>query len=527
MSFISVNQKGLFNWKSGGVAIMLCICILVFLFKKQGNGIARTTQVSDQEGIPVDSRVNMDDFLGVNVGQCQASPQDVKQVAAWIRDYSQWEWLEPEKNHYTFTNALNKFDYDAYYRQLDTLGIKSLFVVQQTPRWISSAKQDSDYRTYPPSGDQDGLQPDQYKAAASFFYQLAARYGSRKVASNRLRTPDKLSGLNLLDAIEVYNEPDGNWGNHMTLKQYAALLNAVYDGNHDELKGPYGIKAADSNMLVSIGGLAGNLASLKKVVAYAGRTPFDIINAHYYTFRNVREGYRVAVAPEWSSLENDMRQLVSWSAKYAPGKPVWLTEIGWDTENHNPEHVTEQEAANYLIRSYLLALGAGIKKCFWFIFTDLDDAPSPGVFTSSGLFKNRAVPYHGKTSLKPKLTYWYNATLKQLLSGYYFDANRSFPHGDSTVYQYLFSTKDGRKRLSVLWYCPRFQYAFRPLTRPPSNISYRFGLPDSTWTIDKVVRPVEGSMEGKVQPYAIKHGDVLINLNATPVFIEEERIAGR
>lgn len=468
-------------------------------------------------------QVLMDDFFGVNVGNCTESPADIKKVASWIRDYSQWEWLQPEKEVYRFTNARGSLNYDAYYKRLDSLHIKSLFVVQQTPRWISAGKDKDNPRHYAPSGKEDGLNPVHYKEATSFFYQLAARYGSRKQIPASLLTPDKVSGLNLMNVIEVYNEPDGNWGNKMSLEQYANLLNAVYDGNKGGMKGPYGIKAADPDMLVSLGGLAENLEPMKKIVAAAGRVPFDIINVHFYTFQQARENFRVSVPPEWSSLEADMKDIVAWREAHAPNHPVWLTEIGWDTKNHNPEYVSEQEAANYLIRSYLLALGAGVEKCFWFIFTDLDDRSPAIVFTSSGLFENESIPYKGATRLKPKLTYWYNAGFKNLVSGYRFEANASFPKGDSTVYDYRFRSSDGKKRLSVMWYCPRFQHEFRPLTARPAQVPFVYALPDGSWKVKKIVRPAAGTLEGEEQTYTRSGGEITLSLDATPVFVELEQ----
>ena len=141
-------------------------------------------------------RILMDDYFGVNVSGCAADPHDVKKVAAWIRDYSQWRWLEPEKDQYRFTNASGYMNYDAWYRGLDSQGIKSLFVVQQTPKWARG--KDS---SFAPGSGQDGLHPNQYTDAASFFYQLAARYGRHKTEAAYLRTPDKLSGLHLMNAI--------------------------------------------------------------------------------------------------------------------------------------------------------------------------------------------------------------------------------------------------------------------------------------------------------------------------------------
>lgn len=468
------------------------------------------------------AKIRMDDFFGVNAGNCAASPADISHIASWIRDYSQWKWLEPAKDSFTFTNALGKMDYDAYYRQLDSLHIHSLFCVQQTPQWISAGRNEKDPNSYAPSGDSSGLKPEHYKEAASFYYQLAARYGKRRVPAGTVLTSDKLTGLGLMDALEVYNEPDGTWGNHMSLEQYAQLLKAVYDGDEGRLKGAYGVKAADPYMPVSIGGLADNLGSLKKIVAYAGCIPFDIINAHYYTFQNVREKYRIYAPPEWSSLVADLTEMVKWSHIHAPGRPVWLTEIGWDTKPHSSEYVSEQEAANYLVRSYLLALGAGVEKCFWFIFNDLDNEGTPGVFASSGLFENPTVPSTGATRLKPKLTYWYDATFKHLLTGCYYDGDHSYPHGDSTVYDYRFGSADGKRQIDIVWYCPRYQWEFRPLDGQPWDLHHYRYSPDKGRKVTKVVKPIADAVNGGPVEYVNVPNGISFKLDGTPVFIETQ-----
>jgi len=463
-------------------------------------------------------KVSMSDFFGVNMFGGVDDPADIRKTGNWVRDYSQWNWLEPEKDSFLFTRARNKVNYDAYYKRLDSLGIHSLFVVQQTPPWISAGKNTAHPENFAPSGTANGLHATDYREAARFYYQLAARYGSRKLGAAHLRTADKRSGLALMDAIEVYNEPDGTWGNQMTAAQYAALLNAVYDGDRGRLSGDYGIKAADPHLRVSIGGMAYNLPSLKKVVAAAGRAPFDVINVHFYTFRYARENFRVAVPPEWSSLRADMSDIVQWGRKAAPGRPVWLTEIGFDTKPYSSEYVSEQDAANYLIRSYLLALGSGVEKCFWFIFKDLDNIPKPIVFSSSGLFANDSTPYQGDTRLKPKLTYWYNGTFRQLTEGLIFDPALQVPTGDSTIYRFDFTDSSGVRKLSVLWYCPGYAYDWKPLATAPASKRFSYSLTRGQ-KIYRMVRPCAGSFGGEEEPVPSGHEAVSLELNGRPLFV--------
>lgn len=474
-----------------------------------------------QEPIP------MDGFFGVNVFHCQESPNDVDDVADWIRDYTRWEYFEPFNNEYRFTNTSSRkekdiVNYDEYYLKLKELGIQSLFVVMRSPKWASSHPEDALFDQFAPSMDKDGLQPKHYREAAEFYYQLTSRYGSKKHPKKELLTTDKISGMDVVSVIEVENEPDGppDWGDQVTLEQYAALLNAVYDGDQGKLGKNFGIKAADPDMPVSIGGLGFNLEAMKEIIGYAGRQPFDIINVHFYTFKHIRENYRVSIPPEWSSLEYDMREIVEWRNKNAPGKPVWLTEIGWDTKNHNTESVTEQEAANYLIRSYLLSLGSGVEKCFWFIFRDLDASKNPGVFSSSGLFENNDKEWEGTTRLKPKLTYWYNATFKKLTEDYVFKGSFSIKQ-DSTVRQYDFTGNDESDKLAILWYCPQERRRWQPIPAP-IEIDYAFEVPDG-WKVMKVIKPADGTMEGIEVATNDTLKGVEFQLTGTPVFVQMKK----
>lgn len=468
-------------------------------------------------------QVSMDDFFGINITGAQNRPNDIANIAQWVRHYSRWAFYEPENNNFIFTQADYKgfiYDHDAYYRALKEQNIQTLQVIMKSTDWASSSPDAEFPQEYAPSGNESGLEPAHYSEIAEFYYQFIARYGSKTHHKDQLLTPDKVTGLDLLDVVEVDNEPDGPWHNHMSLQQYAALLNAVYDGNRGALGPGYGIKAADPDMPVSVGGVAFKLDALKKIVEYAGRAPFDIVNVHFYCFKYIRENYRVAIPPEWSSLEADMQDIVCWRDEEIPGKPVWLTEIGWDTKAYKTEQVSEQEAADYLIRSYLIALGAGVEKVFWFIMRDLDDLPNPTTFSSSGLFENAKVEWAGDTRFKPKLTYWYNATFKAITAGYYF--HRKTPTSDPAIYQYEFLNEDQSKKLIIAWTCPPFQLRWHPV--PPVRYRPEYLLESgSDWKVLQARQPIGGTTDGRKVPIQQEGSSMAVDLSGTPVFIELER----
>lgn len=458
----------------------------------------------------------MNDFLGVNVVVLD-KPEDVDEFAGWVRDYNHWGWFEPENNQYNFNNVIGQYDFDEYYQKYKSLGIKVLMTLQTIPRWISPSPDQDDYDRYAPRGQSDGLKPEDYKEAAEFYYQVAARYGSQKHEEKKLLTTDKKSGLKLIDAIEVMNEADYN-NENFPLEQYAMMLNAVYDGNQGQLGDNYGIKNADPDLPVSITGAAHGLDTIKAITKAAGRAPYDIINVHYYcTMMDKRRYIRVGIPPEWSGLEEDLKEVVEWRNKEFPGKEIWLTEIGWDTNTEtNNRAVPEQEAADYLIRSFIIAKSAEVDKIFWYFFKDLGEAE--GLYAASGLFKSRLhLNPEPPPELIPKLTYWYFGTMKKILGDTIF--LEEIETGAEDIYHYQFLNKNNGKLVSVLWYCP--VYKERRRTPPPENAEYLFELSDSTNQV-RIIKPEAGTFSGEELP--VEHdskGNVRLTLDSTPVFVIE------
>lgn len=465
----------------------------------------------------------MSEFFGVNAVMGD-NPPDMAPFATWVRDYTTWEWFEPANNQLTFTNVMGLYNFDNYYGLCDEVGVKVLQCVQRSPRWISSNPDHQDYFGFAPSGDAPGLSPEDYREAAEFYFQLAARYGSVAHPSESLLTADKKTGLGVVAAIEVMNEADGDasWGHHMTMEQYAALLNAVYDGDQGRLGPGYGVKAADPNMLVSITGVSYGVESLKKITEAAGRAPYDIVNIHHYCWIfDERWSKWIGVAPEWGGLEKLIRDTAAWRDEAAPGRPIWLTELGWDTlPTSATQAVTEQEAANFLIRCMILAKYFGADKVFWFYYKDTDDH-AEGQFSTSGIYRNQTVLNpEPPPKLVPKLTYWYYATLKNLLGPTVYQGR--VDAGNETIYHFEFKHKDGGQTISVLWYCPVYNPKAR--VKPPEQVPYEFELGQSQDRV-RVVRPVAGTVDGEpVTANWTGEQTLSLELTGTPVFVIVDEI---
>src|SRR5690606_30448325 len=116
--------------------------------------------------------------------------------------------------------------------------------------------------------------------------QIAARYGKSKVAPEKLNSDDGFSGLDLLEYIEVWNEPDKDWEGpdaEFSPEEYAAMLSICYDR----------IKEADPDMKVAMAGLTTlGLDYIKRMKAwFESNRPdkkfaADVVNVHVYAFNN-------------------------------------------------------------------------------------------------------------------------------------------------------------------------------------------------------------------------------------------------
>src|SRR3569832_2056970 len=213
-----------------------------------------------------------------------------------------------------------------------------------------------------PASRGDPTMPASYVAHASFLYQYAARYGAAAVPTSNLQLAAGQSartGLGVLRYYEDGNEPDANWVNAdgsplFSPAAAAAMSSADYDGDQGRLGATFGIKNADPNGKLVMAGLAGAGASsdwLTNVTTYldgmrawaaahrGGSFPADVINVHDYCFGPDPFGTtnpRPGLAPEACGLAGAVAGVVAYRDQHLPGKEVWLTEFGYDTDPGSP-----------------------------------------------------------------------------------------------------------------------------------------------------------------------------------------------
>lgn len=349
----------------------------------------------------------------------------------------QWTWtseglaLEPTRQA--------DGNYDTWLRRAKDAKISVVFCPNRVPFWWltdqerSSDPEWSDRRLH--KTNVTGSDPRHYYDICQYFWQLAARYGREKYDESMLRvnqTPRwtndpvtrKASGLNLLNYIEVENEPDRPWkdANHKyTAEQYAALLSAAYDG-HEGALGPIGIKNADKTMKVVMGGLSAiDIPYLQKMQLWFQfnrkdkKFPCDVINVHHYTNQNnpfpgnsINLVGGKGVSPEEDHLDIRLNSLVSWVRNnLGKDKEIWYSEFGWDTQtNSNPwisqypklyaNRSAEELQGIWSIRAYLIAIEQGINVSHLYNAIDEPAAESGNLFQSSGLSTSQRTGYRKK-----------------------------------------------------------------------------------------------------------------------------------
>jgi hypothetical protein len=122
---------------------------------------------------------------------------------------------------------------------------------------------------------------------------------------------------------------------------------------------------------------------------------YDGLQIHRYA---IAEGWPVwrrsypedAKVPYLSAIQ----KLLDWRDANAKGKPVWVTEFGWDCSTQKPDPKgewakwvgsTDDEQARWIVRSFLIFARMGVDKAFVYFFND-DDKPQ--LHACSGLTRN-------------------------------------------------------------------------------------------------------------------------------------------
>lgn len=336
-----------------------------------------------------------------------------------VRHYLDWNLLEDAEGSYTY-NPCNSgsWNLDAIYTACQADKITSLVDIKSCPTWFLNA--------YYPSAQQNAedvpapyganlIEPASYIDQAKVAFQFAARYGSNtKVDINLLSvnstprwTDDPINvikvGLGTVKYVECDNERDMWWGGPATVQtaaEYAANMSAFYDGDQGRLGKNVGVKTADPNMVVVMGGLAkGDTQWVNDMITWCKEHRgykadgsvnlcFDVINYHYY---NSNIAGTAGAAPELCGADTTADAMVSVAKSIKDNPEVWTTESGYDINPGSSQHapaIGKKSAllvqGDWILRTSFMYIKHGIKRLFFYQL--FDDTPgSSATFATSGL----------------------------------------------------------------------------------------------------------------------------------------------
>ncbi len=449
-----------------------------------------------------------------------------------VRHYLDWGRLEAKEGSYTFNPAYNGgWNYDAIYQRCKKEGIEVLACIKTLPEWMINTYPEDlrDSENIPMKYGQDPANPQSYIEQAKLAFQFAGRYGSNtnvnlallSVNSTPRWTGDSVNtakaGMNVIRYIECENERDKWWKGrkaYQTGREYAANLSAFFDGHKGTLGPAAGVKIADPNMKVVIGGFAlettdylrGMIDWCKEFRGYKsnGRVNlcWDIINYHYYannTGSSQTGGATRGAAPEVSGSQKVALEFLSVAQKYCYNMPVWVTETGYDSNQGSPlksipigTKTAEATRADWILRTALLYSKLGVQKCFFYqLYDESVDLTNTRQFATSGLITPGRVR-------KPAADFLYQT--RKLLGEYtYKESLNSYP------------TVDRYQTASTSFYA-----LYMPDEKGAvADYILDLGLADSAY----MYKPAAGKSSMTLTKVKTAGGKLLVKVTETPVFI--------
>jgi hypothetical protein len=276
-----------------------------------------------------------------------------------------------------------------------------------------------------------------------------------------------------------------------------------------------GVKNADPKMKLVLGGLAiPELEYIKAMQLWAdfrrdGDFPTDVLNFHHYSNDAGGQSGRptTGISPEADGLRERFQRIVEFRNRYMPGKEVWVSEFGYDT---NPKSVqrapalgsasAEEVQGQWIVRSYLALAAAGVDRVQQYMLRDVN-AGNTVKFNSSGL-TNEKWNRH-----QPKRSWFYVATLRHVLGQTHFE--REVPSGDERVRIYRFrSAEPACRYVDVVW-C---------LTSSQQQVEdFSFDVATSSPATLVSLRP--NSTTGQEAQLAPKNGRITLTVTERPAFV--------
>jgi hypothetical protein len=463
-------------------------------------------------------------FMGVN-GLITDAVANLAPIGV-VREYHNWGWLGNNYDDNPYPQTLYTPDipsfgwsWDDFFSGLQSMGVSGFPAVQGGAPWVSSS-------AIPPA-DGSPTAAASYVAHGDTMFQIAARWGTTKVADSRLKLePGQTvaSGLGTVAYYEDFNEEDNAAG--FTGDVYAAMASADYDGDQGRLGSTIGIKNADPNAQLVMGGLSGKYGSgdggtlwLDSITTFldaartwsaahrAGSFPADVINVHYYSFGPGAPA--PALSPEADGVEAKLAAVVAYRDQNLPGKPVWWTEFGYDTYANSPLHAPALGSnsafvvqGQWLVRELLAALAAGIDRATVF---ELDDTCTPPATACNTQFATSGLLAYQTSA--PKASWYFLATFRARLASMAYVGALASGAPDVRIAQFS-DTKSAGGAL-VVW---------APTSAGTVHAGYALALPAGAATATAVAL-VDQQQNGTATALAVSGGGVTLDVSETPTLV--------
>lgn len=379
-----------------------------------------------------------------------------------LRPYITWRHIEPSEGVYAFEPTSHGWNTDLLMTTCKNNGIEPILLIMGIPPHLYTTYEGTGLISPPYDGFSHPAQyfspvtyanrnnretPASFDSSAKLGFVCAGRYGRNAAVPTgdmgSYYTGNILKkGLDLVNYIELLNEPDATWLGkfaHMDGAIYGAYLSAVYDGHKGTMGAGRGIKNADPTMQVVIPAYAiSKTDNFRALIDWCRihrgfdedgniDLPFDVINYHEYSTDGVTQYSLTTTAfpPELSKTIPTAKEYVRLSQKYCQGKEVWITEWGFDTNQFSAfgpppisSYSIEEVVGCWSIRTMLNQLAAGLHRSVWFK-TFPDNPENPIQFQSMNLldFQNNPPIYPRKAvsdyrmQLAPYKEYVYDSTL--------------------------------------------------------------------------------------------------------------------
>lgn len=342
-------------WVGTDFAMNLSVMLRRFLGGAVGRPIRWVLLITGGLGlIAGESRPLIRDFVGLNGHTVQFKPQLYQPVGRLVRDYHPVEWdlgrrtaeLPP------FPLAKNQVDWSQVYGSWRDQGWRTdaclMFETVDRTNWTNL---ESDARAYGQA--------------------FAREFG-----------PSGKRGL--VESVEIGNEP-GKWSDADYRRMFKALAEGVRAGDAR-------IKIATCNVTT------GKSGPYEKNVECVADLPglFDVLNVHTYAQLEGWPTWRRSFPedPKLPHYLQDVEALCRWRDAHAIGKPVWITEFGYDSSTRPPAStgdaakwvgVSDTQQAQWLVRSLLAFSAMPVERAYVYFFND-DDQPS--LHASSGITRH-------------------------------------------------------------------------------------------------------------------------------------------